>query len=74
MGESGLQKRSYSLKGHKTSIALEPAFWEVLEEAAKAQHLSLPQLINKIDENRTGSLASALRLYVLDYALKKGEL
>jgi predicted DNA-binding ribbon-helix-helix protein len=71
--DENFQKRSLSLKGHRTSIALEKAFWEILEDAAKTQNLSLPQLINEIDEKRTGNLASALRLYVLQYALKKDE-
>ncbi|WP_414693879.1 ribbon-helix-helix domain-containing protein, partial [Phenylobacterium sp.] len=33
----GLRKRSVLLSGHATSIALEPAFWAVLDEMAKAQ-------------------------------------
>jgi predicted DNA-binding ribbon-helix-helix protein len=65
--KASFQKRSLNLLRHKTSVSLEKAFWQVLEDAAHTQHLSLTQLIQKIDENRTGSLASALRLYVLAY-------
>lgn len=61
------QKRSVSLHGHKTSVSLERAFWNVLEQAAKDQNMSLSQLIREIDEKRQGALASALRLYALRY-------
>jgi predicted DNA-binding ribbon-helix-helix protein len=62
------QKRSVSLHGHKTSVSLEKAFWDVLQEAALSQNISLSQLIKIIDENRQGTLASALRLYALEYS------
>ncbi|MBY0501739.1 MAG: ribbon-helix-helix domain-containing protein [Alphaproteobacteria bacterium] len=65
--EALLQKRSVSLLGHKTSVALESPFWNVLEEAAKDQGVSLSQLIRDIDGGRKGSLSSALRLYALKY-------
>jgi len=61
-----LRKRSFSLSGHRTSIALEAEFWSVLEgEAAKA-HQSLAALVVQIDSNRgIDPLASALRLHAL---------
>src|SRR5258707_297294 len=31
------QKRSFTIKGHRTSISLEAAFWDALREAAAAQ-------------------------------------
>lgn len=65
------QKRSLNLLRHKTSVSLEKAFWEVLEKIACDQHISITQLVQKIDEKRTGNLASALRLYGLSYALGK---
>jgi len=64
----GLRKRSVLLTGHATSIALEPEFWAVLDEMAKAQNLSLVALIGRIDETRGPSgLASACRLAALAY-------
>src|SRR4051812_17732443 len=36
-----LIKRSFSLAGHRTSVALEPAFWDVLNEAAGTRNMSL---------------------------------
>ena len=73
-----MRKRSLSLNGHRTSIALEPEFWAALERFAKADARSLPSLISEIDcarldrappqnptQNPTQGLASALRVYVL---------
>lgn len=68
--DAQFQKRSFSLKGHKTSVSLEKAFWQVLEDAAKTQGVSLAHLVTEVDEKRSGSLASALRLYVLRLCLK----
>ncbi|MEM9495277.1 MAG: ribbon-helix-helix domain-containing protein [Pseudomonadota bacterium] len=65
-----MQKRSISLKGHRTSIALEPEFWSALEALAKDAEETLPVLIARIDRQRleetpTPGLASALRVFVL---------
>lgn len=64
-----LEKRSLSLNGHRTSVALEPEFWAVLEAAAVPG--SLAALVAAEDEARgeTGQpLASRLRLFALAYA------
>ena len=67
----GLRKRSVLLSGHATSIALEPEFWTVLEEMARADGLSLTALIGRIDETRGSSgLASACRLAALRFLRK----
>jgi predicted DNA-binding ribbon-helix-helix protein len=70
---SGLIKRSFSLAGHRTSVALEPAFWDVLGDAALARGMTLARLVASIDATRDGSmaLASSLRVLALDYALKR---
>jgi predicted DNA-binding ribbon-helix-helix protein len=61
-----LQKRSLSLEGHRTSVALEPEFWAVLEAAAKARSVSLARLIIDIDAGRgERPLASACRVFAL---------
>jgi predicted DNA-binding ribbon-helix-helix protein len=63
-----LKKRSVQLSGHATSIALEPAFWAVLDEMATREGLSLAALIGRIDETRGASgLASACRLAALRF-------
>ena len=59
-------KKSLVLSGHKTSVALEIEFWEALESIAKKNNLNIDALIQKIDQNeRKGSLASALRVFIL---------
>jgi predicted DNA-binding ribbon-helix-helix protein len=62
-----LEKRSISLSGHRTSIALEPEFWAALAQLAAAEKLTLLNLISRVDEERKPEqkLASALRVYVL---------
>lgn len=69
---SGLNKRSVVLHGHATSVALEPAFWEALAMWAEDEGCSLAALIAAVDRKRErGSLASALRVAVLGYALTR---
>lgn len=66
---SGLTKRSVSLSGHATSVALESAFWTVLDEIADVRQLSRAGLMKRIDETRGRTpLASACRLLALAWA------
>ncbi len=62
-----LEKRSFSLSGHRTSVALEPEFWTVLTEIAKRDGMALSALVTRIDSGRGGGqpLASALRVFAL---------
>lgn len=69
-----MQKRSFSIAGHRTSIALEPEFWLALEEIATFRALSLAALVREIDENRAvQNLSSAIRLAVLAWYRKPNE-
>jgi predicted DNA-binding ribbon-helix-helix protein len=64
-----LKKRSFSIAGHRTSIALEPEFWAVLEEEASRQGIALAALVAQVDAARNQrALASALRLHALERA------
>lgn len=61
-----MQKRSITIAGHRTSVALEPEFWAALEAAAARRAYALARLVAEIDEARGDSnLASALRVFVL---------
>ncbi|MCK8783427.1 ribbon-helix-helix domain-containing protein [Roseomonas sp. NAR14] len=63
-----LAKRSFSLAGHRTSVALEPPFWRVLEAEALRRGRSLAALVAAVDADRsdpTLPLASALRVFAL---------
>jgi predicted DNA-binding ribbon-helix-helix protein len=67
-----LKKRSLSLDGHATSVALESAFWAVLDEAAQDRNQSLAGLVGEIDTGRGATpLASALRVWALGYVSQK---
>lgn len=71
---SMLSKRSFSLAGHRTSVALEPAFWEALMALAAARGQSLSRLVAEVDQGRGSDspLASALRVLALREAPRPG--
>jgi predicted DNA-binding ribbon-helix-helix protein len=62
-------KRSVTIAGHETSIALEPMFWATLDRSAVEQGLPLNALIARIDAERLEApappnLASAIRQWL----------
>ena len=64
---SGLIKRSFSLAGGRTSVALEQEFWAALVYIAASHHQTLTQLGAAAAAQRTPGqpLASALRVRAL---------
>jgi predicted DNA-binding ribbon-helix-helix protein len=64
---SELVKRSFSVAGHRTSVALEPEFWAALTAWATARGATLARRGVEIDAERTPErpLASALRVAAL---------
>ena len=66
--KSPVVKRSIVVAGHKTSVSLEEAFWNGMKEISGLRNMTLSELVGEIDSNRQqGNLASAIRLFVLDY-------
>jgi predicted DNA-binding ribbon-helix-helix protein len=64
-----LKKRSFSLSGHRTSVALESEFWAIIEAEAARRGQSLAAHVSAIDRARgQRPLASALRLAALEAA------
>ena len=62
-------KHSVEIAGHKTSISLEPLFWNALCQAALAEGVPVNALVARIDAERIGAdtppgLASAIRLWL----------
>jgi predicted DNA-binding ribbon-helix-helix protein len=59
--------RSFSLAGHRTSVALEPEFWDALARLAAAHGKTLSALVAEADAARepARNLASALRVLAL---------
>ena len=70
-----LKKRSVTLKGHATSLALEPDFWSVIDDELNDTGGSLAGLITSIDEMREPNqpLSSACRVWALKRALGAGQ-
>ncbi|MDP1732444.1 MAG: ribbon-helix-helix domain-containing protein [Devosia sp.] len=61
-----MPKRSLTIAGHHTSLALEPDFWLGLEAMAESRAMPLAALIREIDEAREApNLSSAVRVAVL---------
>jgi len=69
-----MQKHAVTIRGHRTSVSLEPEFWEALKQLAAARAVPLAALITEIDAARgpnatqttlSAGLSSAIRLYVL---------
>ena len=65
-------KRSITIRGHRTSISIEDAFWTRLQAIAAARETALAALVALIDTARVPgtNLSSAIRLFVLDEALQ----
>ncbi len=62
-------KRSVEIAGHKTSISLEPLFWDALRRAAQDEAVPINALVARIDAERIAAptppgLASAIRLWL----------
>ncbi|MFD1196533.1 ribbon-helix-helix domain-containing protein [Seohaeicola saemankumensis] len=69
---AGPQKHSLTLRGHRTSVTLEPAFWQAFRDIAAEKDIAVNALASQIDATRdpdTG-LASAIRVYVLQHFRK----
>ena len=67
---SALKKRSISIHAHRTSIALESAFWDVIDTEVKARGSTFAGFLMQLDDERhetayAGNLASYLRVWVV---------
>tara|TARA_B100000767_G_scaffold59942_1_gene55711 strand:+ start:326 stop:526 length:201 start_codon:yes stop_codon:yes gene_type:complete len=65
-----LIKKSITIKRHRTSVSLEKEFWDALSIISKEKKFSVEKLIFNIDIKRESSLASSIRVFVLQYFLK----
>jgi predicted DNA-binding ribbon-helix-helix protein len=67
-------KRSVLIRGHQTSISLEPLFWHALEIASRDAGIPVNALVAEVDEARLKvadppNLTSALRQWLFGRAL-----
>ncbi len=63
-------KRSVEIAGHKTSISLEPLFWDWLRQVADDEGLPINALVARIDAERIAApvppgLAGAIRVWLV---------
>jgi predicted DNA-binding ribbon-helix-helix protein len=72
---STIVKRSVAIRGHRTSLSLEQPFFDRLVAIAARRRMSLAALIAEVDDARPkdANLSSALRIHVLEDALKVRE-
>ena len=62
-------KRSIEIAGHKTSISLEPLFWDLLRAVADEEGVPINELVAQIDAERISAktppgLAGAIRVWL----------
>jgi len=67
-------KYSVRIEGHRTSISLEPVFWELLRQAAARRGMAVNTLVASIDADRIRSstppgLAGAIRIWLVTHEL-----
>ena len=66
-------KHSLTLRGHRTSVSLEAAFWDAFRSICAAQGQSLNDLAAEIDAARGDvGLASAIRVHILTVLQHQG--
>ncbi len=62
-------KRSLTIAGHRTSLSLEPEFWQALQEAASAEKKTVAQIVAELDQRRGArNLSSAIRIWLFNRA------
>ena len=70
MTAEGPVKRSVTVAGHRTSLSLEPEFWDALKSIAQGDARTVSGLIGEIDAARgRRNLSSAVRVFILERAL-----
>lgn len=65
---SALRNRNVTLRGRRTSLRLEMAMWEGLEEICQREQLTIHEVCALV-ENQRGSLSltAAVRVFILTY-------
>ena len=65
------EKRGFRIHGHSTTVSLEHAFWNVLEDMSRETGLPLPRLIERIYDScliaNDKNISSCLRVICVKY-------
>jgi predicted DNA-binding ribbon-helix-helix protein len=66
-----MEKRSITISKHKTSVSLEPEYWDIIDNISIEKGLSISGVIELIDKEKNGNnLTSEIRVYALNYLIK----
>jgi predicted DNA-binding ribbon-helix-helix protein len=67
--QSALVMRNISVRGHRTSIRLEPQIWESMTEICRREFCTPHDVCSYVAERKppNGSLTSSLRVFILGY-------
>jgi predicted DNA-binding ribbon-helix-helix protein len=69
--QRGPRKRTISVQGRSTSIALTDALWQEFQDCAEQHGLSLNQLVTRIRADNPGNLNRAVRLYIVNQRMAR---
>lgn len=65
---SSLHIRNVRIGSHRTSVRLERALWDALDDICRREQKSVRAICSEIAERRRpGGFTSALRVFILDY-------
>jgi predicted DNA-binding ribbon-helix-helix protein len=65
---STLVNRNVTVNGHRTSMRLEPAMWDALEDICRRESMTVHEVCSLVDNQRTqSSLTAAMRVFILGY-------
>ncbi len=65
IGQSSLVAKNVRINGHRTSMRLEPEFWEALRDVARREGRTITDICSQAAQDCPGSVTSAVRVYVL---------
>ena len=66
--DSTLVNRNVTVAGRRTSLRLEPAMWDALEEVARREGTTVHRLCTLVEaRRRESSLTAAIRVFILGY-------
>lgn len=67
-GRSALRARNVRINNRRTSVKLEPAFWDALETVARREGTTVNDLCTLVHEKADGyGLTAAIRVFLLAY-------
>ena len=65
---STLINRNVTVNGHRTSMRLEPAMWEALEDICRREAKTVHEICSLVEEHRVqSSLTAAMRVFIVGY-------